>query len=50
MPFFLSAAAGAMLYVTVQELIPEAAEGGSRIGSLTFAAGFLLMMTMDVLL
>ena len=50
MPFFLSAAAGAMLYVTVQELIPEAAEGGSRTGSLTFAAGFLLMMTMDVLL
>ena len=50
MPCFLSAAAGAMLYVTVQELIPEASAPPSRTGSLTFSAGFLLMMSLDVLL
>ena len=50
MPFFLSFAAGAMIYVTVQELIPEAVTEHSRLGSVAFAAGFTLMMTMDVLL
>ena len=50
MPFFLSAAAGAMLYVTAQELLPEASAPPSRDGSLSFLAGFALMMTMDVLL
>ena len=50
MPFFLSAAAGAMLYVTAQELLPEASAPGSRTGSLSFLAGFALMMAMDVLL
>ena len=50
MPFFLSFAAGAMIYVTVQELIPEAVTERSRLGSVAFAAGFALMMTMDVLL
>lgn len=50
MPFFLSFAAGAMIYVTVQELIPEAVTERSRLGSVAFAAGFSLMMAMDVLL
>ena len=50
MPFLLSAAAGAMLHVTVQELIPEAVTPASRRGALSFAAGFALMMAMDVLL
>ncbi len=50
MPFFLSFAAGAMLYVTVQELIPDAVTERSRLGSGAFAAGFVLMMAMDVML
>lgn len=50
MPFFLSFAAGAMLYVTVQELIPEAVTENSRLGSAAFSMGFVLMMTMDVML
>lgn len=50
MPFFLSFAAGAMVLVTVRELIPEAAASRSPIGSILFSCGFLLMMTMDVLL
>ncbi|MBQ6067806.1 MAG: ZIP family metal transporter [Clostridia bacterium] len=50
MPFLLSCAAGAMLHVTVQELIPEAVTPASRRGAISFAAGFALMMAMDVLL
>ena len=50
MPLLLCFAAGAMIYVTVQELIPEAVTERTRLGSLSFAAGFALMMTMDVLL
>ena len=50
MPFLLSGAAGAMLHVTVQELIPEAVTPASRRGALSFTAGFALMMAMDVLL
>ncbi len=50
MPFFLSFAAGAMLYVTVQELIPEAVTERSRLGSAAFSVGFVLMMVMDVML
>lgn len=50
MPFLLSFAAGAMLYVTVQELIPEAVENRSHDGSAAFSVGFMLMMVMDVLL
>lgn len=51
LPFLLAFAAGAMLYVVVEELIPEMAEGGhSHIGPLAFAAGFTLMMALDVAL
>ncbi|MCR4746885.1 MAG: ZIP family metal transporter [Clostridiales bacterium] len=51
MPYFLSFAAGAMLYVVVEELIPEMSEGEhSNIGVLFFAVGFTLMMALDVAL
>ena len=40
-----------MIYVVVEELVPEAAEGGqSDIGTIGFAVGFVLMMMMDVAL
>lgn len=51
MPYLLSFAAGAMIYVVVEELIPEMAEGEhSHIGVLMFAAGFTVMMALDVAL
>ena len=51
MPYFLSFAAGAMLYVVVEELIPEMSAGEhSNIGVVSFAAGFSLMMALDVAL
>ena len=51
LPYLLSFAAGAMLYVVVEELIPEASEGEhSNIGIIGFAAGFVLMMILDVAL
>lgn len=51
MPFLLSFAAGAMMYVVVEELIPEMAEGEhSNIGALLFALGFTMMMALDVAL
>ena len=51
MPWLLSFAAGAMLYVVVEELIPEMSEGEhSNIGVIAFAAGFTLMMALDVAL
>lgn len=51
LPYLLSFAAGAMIYVVVEELIPEASEGGhSNIGTIGFAVGFLIMMTLDVAL
>jgi len=51
MPYFLSFAAGAMMYVVVEELIPEMMEGQhSNIGVLSFAFGFSLMMVLDVAL
>ena len=50
-PYLLAFAAGAMIYVVVEELIPEAAEGEhSNIGTIGFAAGFVLMMILDVAL
>ena len=51
MPYFLSFAAGAMLYVVVEELIPEMSAGEhSNIGVVSFAVGFSLMMALDVVL
>ncbi len=51
MPYLLSFAAGAMMYVVVEELIPEMSAGEhSNIGVLMFAAGFTLMMALDVAL
>ncbi len=51
MPYLLSFAAGAMMYVVVEELIPEMSEGEhSNIGVLLFAVGFTLMMALDVAL
>lgn len=49
LPYLLSFAAGAMLYVVVEELIPEMSEGKhSNIGTVFFAIGFSLMMVLDV--
>lgn len=51
LPYVLAFAAGAMLYVVVEELIPQASEGKhSNIATLGFAAGFAVMMTLDVAL
>ena len=51
MPVLLSFAAGAMLYVVVEELIPEMSSGEhSNIGVITFALGFVVMMALDVAL
>ena len=50
-PYALSFAAGAMVYVVVEELIPEMSVGKhSNIGTILFAVGFTLMMTLDVAL
>lgn len=51
MPYLLSFAAGAMIYVVVEEMIPEMSAGKhSNAGTLSFAAGFTLMMILDVAL
>jgi len=51
LPYLLAFAAGAMLYVVVEELIPEMSEGEhSNIGTVFFAVGFSLMMVLDVAL
>ena len=51
LPYLLSFAAGAMMYVVVEELIPEMSEGNhSNIGTIFFAVGFTLMMALDVAL
>ena len=51
LPYLLSFAAGAMLYVVVEELIPEMSQGEhSDIGTVLFAVGFSLMMVLDVAL
>ena len=50
-PYMLAFAAGAMIYVVVEELIPESAAGShSNIGTIGFALGFALMMALDVAL
>lgn len=49
--YFLSFAAGAMLYVVAEELIPEMSQGRhSNIGTIFFAVGFSVMMALDVAL
>ena len=51
LPYLLSFAAGAMLYVVVEELIPEMSQGKhSNIGAVSFSLGFTLMMALDVAL
>ena len=51
LPYLLAFAAGAMIYVVVEELIPEASEGEhSNLGTIAFAVGFALMMMLDVAL
>lgn len=51
MPYLLSFAAGAMLYVVIEELVPEASQGEhSNLGTVGFALGFVLMMVLDVVL
>lgn len=51
LPYLLAFAAGSMVYVVVEELIPESAEGDhSNVGTIGFAAGFVLMMILDVVL
>ena len=51
LPYLLSFAAGAMMYVVVEELIPEMSEGKhSNIGTIAFAGGFVLMMILDIAL
>ncbi len=51
MPYLLSFAAGAMIYVVVEELIPEMSQGEhSNIGTVFFAVGFTVMMMLDVAL
>lgn len=51
MPYLLSFAAGAMMYVVVEELIPEMSQGEhSDVGVISFALGFMVMMTLDVAL
>lgn len=51
LPYMLSFAAGAMIYVVVEELIPETSEGAhSNLGTIAFAIGFSIMMVLDVAL
>lgn len=51
LPYLLAFAAGAMIYVVVEELIPETQEGEhSNLGTIGFAFGFILMMMLDVVL
>ena len=51
LPYLLAFSAGAMLYVVVEELIPEMSKGDhSNIGTVFFTVGFSLMMVLDVAL
>ena len=51
LPYLLAFAAGAMIYVVVEELIPEASQGAhSNVATIGFAVGFVVMMILDVAL
>ena len=51
LPYMLAFAAGAMLYVVVEELIPEASSGQhTNLSTIFFSVGFALMMLLDVVL
>ena len=51
LPYLLGFAAGAMVYVVVEELVPEMSQGEhSNVGAILFAAGFTVMMALDVAL
>ena len=51
LPYLLAFSAGAMVYVTVKELLPESqADGKSMLGTISFIVGFLIMMTLDICL
>lgn len=51
LPYLLAFAAGAMMYVVVEELIPESQEGEhSNVGTIGVAIGFVIMMILDVAL
>lgn len=51
LPYLLAFAAGAMMYVVVEELIPEMSEGEhTNVGTIAFSVGFVLMMVLDVAL
>lgn len=50
MPLFLCLSAGSMLYVVVDELVPECCDKDNNIGGVTFSTGFIVMMVLDLFL
>lgn len=50
LPFVLASAAGIMIYVVINELMPSISDSESNLGSIYFVVGFLIMMALDILL